>query len=64
MAQPIDHTELNKFIVQATAASWPFFVIATIIFGMRSVSRLFFTEASAGWEDLIISISWVRILLA
>lgn len=50
---------LNHFIDQATAASWPFFAIATVVFGMRTVSRICFTEASAGWEDLIISISWV-----
>ncbi|KAF2185360.1 hypothetical protein K469DRAFT_688145 [Zopfia rhizophila CBS 207.26] len=54
-----EHRELNHFIGQATAASWPFFAIATIVFGMRTISRIFFTEASACWEDLIISISWV-----
>ncbi|KAF2662349.1 hypothetical protein K491DRAFT_175281 [Lophiostoma macrostomum CBS 122681] len=50
---------LDHFINQATAASWPFFAVATIVFGMRVTSRAFFTEASAGWEDAIIAISWM-----
>jgi hypothetical protein len=54
-----EFSELHHFIGQATAASWPFFAIATIIFGMRSVSRIWFMEASYGWEDLIISVSYV-----
>ncbi|KAF2811305.1 uncharacterized protein BDZ99DRAFT_569388 [Mytilinidion resinicola] len=51
--------DLNHFIDQAMAASWPLFTIATIVFGMRTISRIFFTEASIGWEDYIISVSWV-----
>lgn len=59
MANMEEHRELNRFIDQATAASWPFFAIATIVFGMRTVSQVFFTKAPIGWEDFIIPISWV-----
>jgi hypothetical protein len=51
---------LNHFIDQAMAASWPLFAITTMIFGMRTISRFFYTEAAIGWEDHIISVSWVR----
>ncbi|KAF2634159.1 hypothetical protein P280DRAFT_512095 [Massarina eburnea CBS 473.64] len=54
-----EQAKLNAFIDQATAASWPFFAIATIIFAIRTVSRVHFTEASVGLEDVIISISWI-----
>ncbi|KAF2491169.1 hypothetical protein BU16DRAFT_595958 [Lophium mytilinum] len=54
-----DFTDLNHFINQATAAAWPFFIIATIVFAMRTISRIFYSEAAAGWEDYIISVSWV-----
>jgi len=50
---------LNRFTYQASAAAWPFFVISTITFGMRSVSRLWYTEFPIGWDDITISISWV-----
>lgn len=55
-----EHDTLNFFIDQALGASWPLFAIATIVFFMRSASRMFFTEGSIGWEDYIISLSWVR----
>jgi hypothetical protein len=58
-----EYEELYHFIEQARAASWPFFMTATIVFGVRTVSRVFFTEAPAGWEDFIISISWVSTVL-
>lgn len=48
---------LNQFIDQAMAASWPLFAIAPMIFGMRTISRFFYTEAAVGWEDYIISVS-------
>jgi NhaP-type Na+/H+ or K+/H+ antiporter len=51
---------LNRFIDQAMAASWPLFAITAIIFLMRTISRFFYTEAAIGWEDHIISVSWVR----
>ncbi|KAF2009122.1 hypothetical protein BU24DRAFT_429047 [Aaosphaeria arxii CBS 175.79] len=49
---------LDVFIVQATAASWPFFILATLVFCMRTVSRIRFTEAKLGIEDIIISLSY------
>jgi hypothetical protein len=54
-----EHDKLNHFINQALGASWPLFAIATIVFCMRTSSRIFFTEGSIGWEDYIISLSWV-----
>jgi hypothetical protein len=57
-----EHEKLNHFINQAMWATWPFFVIATIVFFMRTISRIFFTQASIGWEDVVISISWVGVL--
>ncbi|OAK93510.1 hypothetical protein IQ06DRAFT_382835 [Phaeosphaeriaceae sp. SRC1lsM3a] len=54
-----EHDTLNFFIDQALGASWPLFAIATIVFFMRSASRMFFTEGSIGWEDYIISLSWL-----
>lgn len=56
--------KLIQFTYQASAAAWPFFAIATIIFGLRTVSRVWFTEAAFGWDDLVISVSWVRVQLA
>ena len=51
--------DLSTFTLQASAATWPFFTIATILFGLRTVARLWYTEASFGWDDFVISLSWV-----
>lgn len=56
---------LIDFTYQAQAATWTIFSIATITFGLRTVSRLFFTtKIPLGWEDAVITISWVCITLA
>jgi hypothetical protein len=52
---------LDVFIVKATAASWPFFILATVVFCMRTVSRIKFTEAKLGIEDIIITLSYVSL---
>lgn len=47
---------------QASAATWPFTAISTILFGMRVFSRMRLHKDGLGWDDLVISISWVRSL--
>jgi hypothetical protein len=54
-----DQDVLRHFTYQAAAVSWPFFVISTIIFFLRGASRIWFTELDIGWDDMILSISWV-----
>lgn len=51
--------ELNDFTFQASAAGWTIFALMTIIFWMRTAARFWYTEASLGIEDIIISVSWV-----
>ncbi|CAF9922052.1 MAG: hypothetical protein GOMPHAMPRED_002477 [Gomphillus americanus] len=51
--------ELNDFTFQASAAGWTIFALMTIIFWMRTAARFWYTEASLGIEDIIISVSWL-----
>ena len=55
-----DFVGLNRFIDEACAAAWSIFALTTVIFGMRTVSRIFYCKVSWDGEDYIISISWVR----
>ncbi|KAJ5587720.1 uncharacterized protein N7459_003485 [Penicillium hispanicum] len=48
---------------QASAATWPFFAISTLLFLMRSYSRLRLHTDALGWDDLVISFSWVLCLI-
>ena len=54
---------LTQFTYQASAAAWPFFAISTVLFGMRTIARTWYNEAPFGWDDLAISVSWVRTLV-
>ncbi|KAK7180425.1 hypothetical protein DPSP01_001799 [Paraphaeosphaeria sporulosa] len=59
MSTSAEFRDLNHFIDQAGAAAWPIFIIATIVFILRTISRVFYSKASLDWEDYVISISWV-----
>ena len=59
----IDQEALNRSTYQASAATWPFTAITTILFGMRAFSRFYVQKDALGWDDLVISISWVCSLL-
>lgn len=50
---------LVRSTYQATAATWPFTAISTILFAMRTYSRMRLHKEALGWDDLVISISWV-----
>ena len=56
----VDQEALTQLTYQASAATWPFTAISTILFGMRTYSRLHLMHKNAvGWDDFVISISWV-----
>lgn len=56
----MDHPAgLQKIGQQGPAATWPFFAISTVLFLLRSYSRLRLHTEALGWDDLVISISWV-----
>ncbi|KAI9685245.1 MAG: hypothetical protein M1822_004618 [Bathelium mastoideum] len=59
MSEQGQQEELDRFIPSAAGAAWSVFALAAITFGMRTVARMRFTEADIGWEDIIISISWL-----
>ncbi|RAH70082.1 uncharacterized protein BO66DRAFT_438443 [Aspergillus aculeatinus CBS 121060] len=50
--------ELHQFARQASAITWPFTALSTLIFAMRTSSRLCFNKYGLAWEDLIITLSW------
>ncbi|KAF2150321.1 hypothetical protein K461DRAFT_314378 [Myriangium duriaei CBS 260.36] len=50
--------ELNKFTYQAEGASWPFFVISSLVFALRCIARTCYTEIPWGWDDVVLTISW------
>lgn len=54
--------ELIHLTYQAACATWPWTGLSTVIFGMRSYSRFKVPKEALGWDDLIISFSWVGIL--
>lgn len=54
-----DQQALTQRTYQAAAATWPFTAIATTLFGMRVFSRLRLQKDALGWDDIIISVSWV-----
>ncbi|KAL9640461.1 MAG: hypothetical protein Q9164_000280 [Protoblastenia rupestris] len=54
-----DQEALTRITHQASAATWPFTAISTILFGMRVFSRMRLHKDALGWDDLVISISWM-----
>ncbi|KAJ5267454.1 hypothetical protein N7478_010262 [Penicillium angulare] len=54
------HTQesLIHLTYQASAAIWVFVAITTVIFFMRTYSRLFLSKDPINWDDFIISLSW------
>lgn len=55
-----DLEALTPSTYQASAATWPFTAILTILFGMKIFSRMHLHKDALGWDDLVLSISWVR----
>jgi len=55
-----DQEALIRSTYQASAATWPFTAISTILFSMRVFSRVHLHKDTVGWDDLVISLSWVR----
>lgn len=55
------HTQesLIHLTYQASAAIWVFVAITSVIFFMRTYSRLFLSKDPLNWDDFIISLSWV-----
>lgn len=51
--------DLADIAHHAPAATWPFTAITTILFIMRTWSRFRLQKDSFGWDDLMITISWV-----
>lgn len=54
-----DRDDLLRITHQASAATWPFTAIATVLFGLKAFSRLRLQRNALGWDDLVIAISWV-----
>jgi hypothetical protein len=44
---------------QASAVTWVFFSLDTFFFGLRLVARAIMNQEAAGWDDAVISLSWV-----
>ena len=57
-----DGAALIQTTYQVSATVWPFKAITTILFGMRAFSRLRLLKDAAGWDDLVLFVSWVRSL--
>ena len=55
-----DDQALIRSTYQASAATWPFTAVSTILFGMRTFSRIHETRDTLHWDDLVLSVSWVR----
>ncbi|KAJ5182591.1 hypothetical protein N7492_000207 [Penicillium capsulatum] len=50
--------DLKQLAHDAPAATWPFTAIATILFFMRTFSRVRLQKDSFGWDDAVITVSW------
>ncbi|KAL9619122.1 MAG: hypothetical protein Q9160_006211 [Pyrenula sp. 1 TL-2023] len=55
----VDQRTLMGIIKPASAATWPFTAVSTSLFGMRAVSRMYINRSALGWDDLVVSISWI-----
>ncbi|KAJ5084028.1 hypothetical protein NUU61_008607 [Penicillium alfredii] len=52
-------SDLGQLAHDAAAATWTFTAISTILFFMRTFSRLRLHREALGWDDLVITISWM-----
>ena len=52
---------LIRSAYRASAATWPFTTVSTILFSIKIFSRVRLQRDVAGWDDLVISVSWVNI---